>query len=301
MSITNVIQRKITGALLGLAIGDALGAPYENLDTLQIRQLIGEDSVMVFNGGGTQNYRPGQGTDDTELAFLVAESLLLKKSLDMEDISERLIEWGRKQTFLGPSTGWGLRALEAGVHFREAGNTQSASSGCLPRCLPLALVFTGKHLVHLTVDCCSPTHRHPLAIASSVAQNLLISELLEGKEWAEAIRYLYKNNLCDDVVDLNPILQAIDGDFHEPGAVDVLTESIHCVSNASNTVDALTFAVRMGGDTDTRAAITGAFAGVIWSGEFPDIWLRGCEASEAAITLGEGLANLRKMLSLERS
>lgn len=292
------INNRITGALVGLAIGDALGAPFENLDSQEIASMI-QDGSLDYVGGGSLNYRPGQGTDDTELALLVSTSLIEQQKLDMADISRKLVIWGKTQSFLGPSTGTGLRALESGVHFRKAGNTSSASSGCLPRCVPIGLVFPLENLVYHTIECCLPTHRHPLAIGACVAQNLILQSLIQGFDWCIAQETLNEQELWEGYVDLVPIQKAVKGEFREPGAVDVLSEAILCVSQADCPEQAISMAVRMGGDTDTRAAVAGTLAGARWGGAFPQKWLEGCEGYPETLKWGLELIGLRETLNMK--
>lgn len=286
------INKRITGALVGLAIGDALGAPFENLTSDEVKSILPVGEFDYF--GDSPDYRPGQGTDDTELAFLVSGSLVEKRKLDMADISSRLVIWGKTQKSLGPSTGAGLRALEAGVHFRESGSTSKASSGCLPRSMPIALVYPLETLVAHTIDCCLPTHRHPLALGACVAQNLIIYTLITGLDWYAALNTLNDLSLWKDHVDLYPIHKALRGEFKEPGAVDVLSEAIYCVSQAIDSEQAVSMAVRMGGDADTRAATAGSLAGARWDGIFPKKWMNGCERYMESLRWAEQLSVLRQ-------
>ncbi len=285
-------NKRIAGALVGLAIGDALGAPFENLTSQEIESMIPAGELDYF--GDSPDYRPGQGTDDTELAFLVSGSLVEKRTLDMVDISRRLVIWGKTQKTLGPSTGVGLRALEAGVHFRESGSTSSASSGCLPRCMPIALVYPLETLVIHTIECCLPTHRHPLAIGACVAQNLILYSLLNGADWQTARNILNDLSLWKDHVDLYPIHKALRGEFKESGAVDVLSEAIYCVSQANDSEQAVSMAVRMGGDADTRAATAGSLSGARWDGIFPKKWMNKCEGYMESLRWAGQLSVLRQ-------
>lgn len=285
-------RERIEGALVGLAIGDALGAPVEHMDQQAIATAY-PLGVSGYVDRPPSGVRPGQGTDDTEMAFLVADSIATQQRLDMEDIVVRLITWGRDYPALGPSTGAGIAALIEGTPWDKAGQTATASSGCLPRCAPVALVATPSRLVTDTLRCCQPTHRHPLALAASVAQNLVLERLIRGLSWEVA--YAVLTDGADTPVDALALIQdALRGEFSLPGAVDVLAEAVRCVNSAPDAESAVLASVLLGGDTDTRGAVAGALAGARWGiSSFPQQWIDGCEASVAALSLGSSLAAIR--------
>jgi len=73
--ITMELIERYQGCLLGLAVGDALGASVEFLSQGSF------DPVIDMQGGGAFNLDPGQWTDDTSMALCLAESLIEKKAL----------------------------------------------------------------------------------------------------------------------------------------------------------------------------------------------------------------------------
>lgn len=292
MTVSLDVRDRTIGALVGLAIGDALGAPVENLS----RETIAHehpDGFANYVNRAESGLRPGQGTDDTEMAFLVVESLIEKRHLDMPDIARRLIDWGRDNPALGPSTGAAIAALARGVHWQESGQAQTASSGCLPRCAPVALFSDIDHVVDDSLACCRPTHQHPLAIAATVTQNLLLVELLQGGSWPDAYALL-DNASSQHEHYLKQILTASQDGPAPEGAVAVLVEAMQCMNTATNAAEAIVASIVMGGDTDTRAAVAGALAGATWGfAELPQAWINGCEAAEEAKRLAAGLLEIK--------
>ena len=285
------VQERVIGALMGLAIGDALGAPVEYLDAKTIATAHPK-GVRDYIDQPSTGFRPGQGTDDTEMAFLVAASIIENGALNMDDLATRLVAWGQNNPALGPSTGTGIAAMAMGVEWNQAGQTEVASSGCLPRCAPLALFTPRERIVDDTVDCCKPTHRHPLAIAATVAQNLILERLIQGIAWDEAVAVL--DGAGPQFDELAAIRAALDGKSGEPGAVDVFAEALQCLANAPDAEEAIVASVSLGGDTDTRAAVAGALAGARWGvSALPQRWIDGCEAGAQAHALGCSLAKLR--------
>ncbi len=158
----------------------------------------------------------------------------------------------------------------------------------------MALVATPSRLVIDTLRCCQPTHRHPLALAASVAQNLVLERLIRGVSW-EAAYAVLMDGAEPPVDDLAFIRDALRGEFSLPGAVDVLAEAMRCVNDVQDAESALLASVHLGGDTDTRGAVAGALAGARWGiSGFPQHWIDGCEASATALSLGSSLAAVRQ-------
>ena len=76
------------GTLLGLAIGDALGAAVEFEPPGAFPEVTG------FRGGGPHGLEPGEWTDDTSLALALADSIA-EVGWDIGDQAERYLAWWR--------------------------------------------------------------------------------------------------------------------------------------------------------------------------------------------------------------
>lgn len=76
----SAIEDRALGALLGLAVGDALGT------TLEFTQRDSYTHLTDMIGGGPFELKPGQWTDDTAMALALAESLCAKPALDEADL-----------------------------------------------------------------------------------------------------------------------------------------------------------------------------------------------------------------------
>lgn len=291
------LLNRTLGALMGLAIGDALGAPVENLSRQTIAQEYPDGFGHYVERPGA-GLRPGQGTDDTDMAFLVAASLVEKRQLEMPDIVARLVHWGTDNAALGPSTGAGIAALTRGVPWEEAGQTAVPSSGCLPRCAPIALFAHPDHLLASSLACCRVTHRHPLALSATVTLNLVLERLVRGLAWEHAF------DLDDDHPDeyrvyTAPVSEALRIGPAMPGALEVLVEAFRCVDQAASAAQAIEESVQMGGDTDTRAAVAGALAGARWGiMALPRAWIDGCEMYDQGRSLALGLYELKLQVML---
>ncbi len=85
-----VFAYKMKSAFLGVAIGDALGVPFE----FRSRSSLLESPVRDMMGYGTYDLPPGIWSDDSSLTFCLAESLI--HGFDLNDISNRFVQWYRK-------------------------------------------------------------------------------------------------------------------------------------------------------------------------------------------------------------
>ncbi|NQS78294.1 MAG: ADP-ribosylglycohydrolase family protein, partial [Methanoculleus bourgensis] len=132
-------EMRAVGAFIGLAIGDAMGAPLEGLPPRSI-------AVTEMLGGGIHNTLPGQYTDDTLQASALAGTLIQCRGFDPEDFAGRLVRVYRAHPeFFGPTSravldliesGLGPEAAAARVHEARGG---SRSNGSVMRGIPVGI------------------------------------------------------------------------------------------------------------------------------------------------------------------
>jgi ADP-ribosylglycohydrolase len=132
------------GALLGLAVGDALGTTLE----FSPPGLFEPISDMV--GGGPFSLDPGQWTDDTSMALCLAESLVERRGFDAVDQLERYLTWWRKGHLSSTGRCFDIgntirRALEVFERTRApycgSSDSSMAGNGSLMRLAPVPLAF----------------------------------------------------------------------------------------------------------------------------------------------------------------
>ena len=146
--ITPEILQRAMGALIGSAIGDALGAPFEfgpadQYSTQFPQPVFGGVGEMI--GGGSFSWEPAEFTDDTQMTLALAESLLACGGLDLDDLWARFVAWRAGATDVGFATS---RALSAANRHEAAMNDaadpgRSASNGALMRTWAIALAYIG--------------------------------------------------------------------------------------------------------------------------------------------------------------
>jgi ADP-ribosyl-[dinitrogen reductase] hydrolase len=273
---TPVLDRA-AGALVGLAVGDALGAGYE------FGVAPAGDASMI--GGGLGAWAPGEWTDDTQMAICIAEAAATG-ALDATAVAQRFLDWyatdpkdvgNQTRDVLGTAasaTDVGARAAERYSRLPES----SAGNGSLMRTAPVALAHLGDDdaIVGAAVEISALTHADPVAGEACAL-------------WCVGIDRAVREARIDGVwegVDLLPegARSRWAGWLHEaedkpPGAfgangyvVTALQAAWSAIRHAPAASEprclqlqqALHAAVRVGHDTDTVAAIAGSLLGARW-------------------------------------
>ncbi|HEY5387644.1 MAG TPA: ADP-ribosylglycohydrolase family protein, partial [Thermoleophilia bacterium] len=144
-----MLRDRFRGTLLGLAVGEAMGAPADFLTAEQIEERFGVITEMI--GGGCHEVQLGEATDATDMMLCLAESLADTGGFDPEDIMNRYLAWfesGPRDVSLTVRTV--LLSFRSGTHWDLASRrafeilgSPAAGNGSLMRCAPLALLFCG--------------------------------------------------------------------------------------------------------------------------------------------------------------
>ena len=155
MDILNqeTLRDRYRGCMLGLAVGDALGAPLEFLERDEIAERYGTVREMI--GGGWLQTEPGEWTDDTQMALAIARSVVRSGAVEPADIATLFVEWFNSHPKdVGNTTTRALQHLVDGVPWKEAGARTLQKSladqrpptdrSCEPRRLRLPIVATTK-------------------------------------------------------------------------------------------------------------------------------------------------------------
>ena len=287
---------KIKGALFGLAIGDALGVPAE----FRSRAELQKAPVSTMRGYGTWNQPAGTWSDDSSLAFCLAESLTGGYNLD--DIAKNFSKWLQKGYWgahhkvfdVGGATYQAIgRFIDGESPLLSGGMMEDDNgNGSLMRIMPL--LFTIKYLPveerYIKVkEVSSITHAHFRSVFScfiylELALNILNGETLEDahfkmrntvlafadkNEFNKTEVQLFSRVLRSDVKDLK------ESDIFSGGYVlHTLEAAIWCLFNTDNYTDAVLKAVNLGGDTDTTACVTGGLAGLLYGyEEILTVWI----------------------------
>lgn len=160
---------RITGSLIGLAVGDALGAPVEFEPPGRFPPVTG------YRSGGPFDLEAGTWTDDTSLALCLAESLIERRGFDPRDQLERYLSWYRtgRLSATGHCFDIGITTRSALVHFERTGDSESgmtsersAGNGSLMRVAPVPLAYhrDPDRAIELSGRSSATTHALPVCI-----------------------------------------------------------------------------------------------------------------------------------------
>jgi ADP-ribosyl-[dinitrogen reductase] hydrolase len=174
------------GALLGLAVGDALGT------TVEFKRPYTFAPVKDMVGGGYYNLEPGQWTDDTSMALCLAESLIECNGHNPRDQMERYVRWWRHghHSSTGRCFDIGKTVHQALSAFEQTGNPisgptheWSAGNGSLMRLAPVPMFFAANDTADPVAMCAASsvtTHGAPVAIDACRYFGALLVGALNG-------------------------------------------------------------------------------------------------------------------------
>ena len=287
---------KIKGALFGLAVGDALGVPVE----FSSRERLSSFPINGMTGYGTWNQPPGTWSDDSSLAFCLADGLT--HGYDLNIIAANFIAWRMKgywgahhEVFdVGNATNAAITRLMNGVSPELAGGIMDSDNGngSLMRILPL--VFIVKDLpieerFKKVKDVSSITHAHFRSVFSCFIYIEMAIQILNGADAEKAyndVKKIVSEFIADkdfnkkEIAHFNRVLVADlkaedESDIHAGGYVlNTIEASLWCLLNSSNYTEVVLKAVNLGEDTDTTACVTGGLAGLLYGfDDIPKEWV----------------------------
>ncbi|MFQ5896262.1 MAG: ADP-ribosylglycohydrolase family protein [Nitrospinota bacterium] len=193
------VRDRFAAALLGCAIGDALGAPFEGVRARRMREV--PDLL-----GGFRPHRglpPGQYTDDTQLTLATAESLAACRGVNGRDMAERMSRFWRERTIVGGGASCrdAMRSYLRGTPWEECGTEEGrAGNGTAMRASPLGLWFWDEpeEIPEAARVNALITHRDPRCAAGSAAVARVVAHAVERGARAEGSRALRSGFLAVD-------------------------------------------------------------------------------------------------------
>ena len=276
------VLSRAQGCLLGQLIGDSLGSLVEFQTPERIRRSY-PDGVRDMADGGTFDTIAGQPTDDSEMALLLARSLVSQGKFDQEDVRKAYLFWLDSRPF---DVGNAVQSGLTGWHIRD-----SQANGAMMRISPLGIFgvnYTLEQVAEWARQDAAITHIHrvcqeanalfAMAIAHAVRTGCDSADLYgEIVGWAEYmdVDARLKEKIAA-AADSPP-----DEFIHQQGWVLIaFPNALWQLLNAESVEEGIVDTVMRGGDTDTNAAICGALLGAVHGREsIPDRWvetIQGC-------------------------
>ena len=282
--------------LFGVAVGDALGVPVEFMS----RQEIAQEPITDMIGFGTYSLPAGTFSDDSSLAFCLAEALTQEFSL--VNIADNFVAWLNKNYWtargnvfdVGIGTSQAISRLEEGGKPELAGGMDvlDNGNGSLMRILPLLIYIKDKQLAdryQITKLVSSITHRHIRSVIACFYYLEFARKITEGIDKFQIYKTLqieitdYLNSLSINKDEIKLFDRLLKGNIFELTDKEILSSgyvlhtleaSIWCLLTTDDYKTATLRAVNLGDDTDTTGAVTGGLAGLLYGFEsIPANWI----------------------------
>ena len=245
--------------VLGQAVGDALGVPYEFMRR-------GSFACTDMVGHGTHDQPAGTWSDDTSMTLAILDSFRELGRIDVGDIRSRFCDWYENDAYtcgrlfdIGNATAAALRLGHGLAGERDNGN------GSLMRTVPLAFTPATDDEVRAVS---AITHAHPISTEACVRMVHVARDLIAGARPCEvAAAYGVDAEKPRDEVPSSGFV------------LDTFDAALWCLANTSAYADCVLAAVNLGDDTDTTAAVAGALAGILYGEQsIPAPWLNRLRA-----------------------
>ncbi len=266
---SHVFDRALA-AYLGLAIGDALGATVEFMTKTEIARAHGVHRTIT--GGGWLRLKPGQVTDDTQMALALGRSLIRRGTCDLRDVCEEFATWLKAGPVdVGNTCRRGIRRYIVQTTLEAPPSDGDAGNGAAMRILPVALATLGRadRAAAWTLGQCHITHHHPLSDAAALAFVQMTQALISGEEHTAIRAY------AETLQQKHPALRFEPYPGLSSGyVVETLQTVFHYYFATANFANCLVATVNQGGDADTTGALAGMLAGATYgTGAIPRAWL----------------------------
>jgi len=277
----DAIKDRAIGALLGLAVGDAIGT------TLEFRSRDTYEPVTDMVGGGPFGLKVGEWTDDTAMALALADSLEDRDDLDEQELLGRFVNWWQLGVYsctgecfdLGRTTRQALLRWQS-TKESHCGSTdpRSAGNGSLMRLAPVAIRFWNdrKKLRDVAGRQSKTTHAAPEAVDACIAFADVLADAIEGRSKSEVLRSRSESYA-------GAIGMVMSAQWKEKPRTAIrstgyvahsLEAALWCVDRNANYRNAVLTAANLGEDADTTAAITGQLAGALYGASgIPENWV----------------------------
>jgi ADP-ribosyl-[dinitrogen reductase] hydrolase len=278
------------GALVGLAVGDALGAAVE------FRSPGTFEPVTGYRSGGPHGLAAGEWTDDTSMAVALATSIA-DVGWDLGDQARRYLDWWRHGTYsvtgrcfdIGNTVSQALNRFEQTGDPRTSGSDSeySAGNGSIMRLAPVPVAYLDEGLdrvIERSVESSLPTHRAPQCLSACAWMGAVLAGLMQGLDRDEVLDPDGPiTHRVEKAVPLHTaVAEVVAGSYRTRRppeirgtgyVVDSLEAALWAFVHADDFERAVLAAVNLGDDADTTGAVCGQIAGAYWGHEgIPAQW-----------------------------
>lgn len=289
-----ITSRHIAAILEGFAVGDAMGMSTEFMTRSQIAKTIGDVTALVESNLSANHGDLAKGTvtDDTEQTLYLLDRYL-KGGVTIESTVDGLLAWidesdAVTKRYIGPSSLKALKAIKEGSDPREAGKHGTTCGGLMrtlaPTLYALAKDMNRAQMLDLVVTCLIPTHYTSQALEAACAYASAVAQAVQGGSVARIIEAAYEGGMyglsqapyqgcaASSIGRLKFLGEYLKEEHGEDELLDFLfsvlgtgLESADVFSAVfalflyapGQTFKSICLATKVGGDTDTIAALVG--------------------------------------------
>jgi ADP-ribosyl-[dinitrogen reductase] hydrolase len=265
------IRDRARASFIGMAIGDAMGATVEFMTVPEIKAKYGIFKEII--GAGWLRLKPGQVTDDTEMALCIARAIVEVQGWSLESVARNFAGWLKSRPVdCGDTCRKGIRAYILNGALESPPNEWDAGNGAVMRILPVALYSLPDEqlLKKYALEQAHITHNNPVSDAACICLGTMLQLALCGASKARLRRQ------AEGLVTRFPTF------CFEPYrglatayVVDTLQTVFHWFFRGRDFEECLVGTVNQGGDADTTGAICGMLAGAYYGMDsIPQRWLK---------------------------
>jgi ADP-ribosylglycohydrolase len=279
------VADRVVGCVLGLAVGDALGAPFEFRRASDV-----PDPLPAFQLPWV-GFPPGTTTDDTAMARNLVRSLGARGGFDPTDVAARHLAWFRSNPpDVGNLTSSVLRRVDRGEDastaaravWEERGPEVSAGNGSVMYCAPLGAAYAHRPeaLAELAPALSALTHHDGRCRTAVLAVTLAAAAAVRGeaplvaaRSAVDAVLHREGGEELEFLVDAAGATRPVDGP-DQGFCLFTAAIGLQALARVEPFEETLRRVVALGGDTDTNAAVAGALLGAtVGEGGIPPSWL----------------------------
>ncbi|KAH3763673.1 ADP-ribosylglycohydrolase family protein [Pelomyxa schiedti] len=312
------LRDRVEGMFLTMAVGDALGIPFETMTQEQVARILGDSNYPAYFPPSLNKLVPpdhpkGCWTDDTQLSMAMGRGIIHSvrnlgqiRVVMHSIVNEHVTEWFKS------TAGWGgtkdsVQAIaEGNVTWKQSGRPSAVGNGILMKLAPLALYYhfvpdatlSRQHKIEDVMTLSRVTHPGPVPLYTACFHYVFLDDifsqspasLLKQQKRAELLRglipeaeYFEREMLPPNVLERNlssriKALLQCESSYHPwPTTEEILSISGGATFQAIDSLtavcglflqepfgfDTVVRATKMGGDTDSNAAIIGTIVGYI--------------------------------------
>ena len=269
---------RFKGMFWGLVVGDCLGSP------IQFMPKDGHPHITDMVRCDTFNTPPGYWTDDSSMAFCIAESVIRRGRYDLADIADNFVRWLDEGFWSSLShafdVGGATRASIGGIRrgSLKNGGKDSQGNGSIMRFAPSWILNYGNPDRTILYEISDLTHNSSAVRETIDLMTDICDAHVQGKRTTTASIYQTREEVGNS-----------------GWAVSTLQAALWAFQSTDSFEDGMIAAVNLGGDADSIGAVYGQIAGLYYGyNAIPERWLAAIKDREKVNELIEQFISMKK-------